>query len=216
MSFEKRKAVYEMACRYDFIILEDDPYGELRFAGENVPTIKSLDTEGRVIYTSTFSKILSSGFRTGFVSAPAPIIQKIVVCKQVADVHSNIWAQVVAQRFMTSVNLDEHLAGLREIYRKKCDLMCSYIDNGFSERISYIRPQGGLFVWCTLPDDCDMNDFCTKAIKEYKIAVVPGNSFSIDESEKSHSFRLNYSTPTNEQIEKGMETLAKMTKDILG
>lgn len=216
MSFEKRKAVYEMACRYDFIILEDDPYGELRFAGENVPTIKSLDTEGRVIYTSTFSKILSSGFRTGFVSAPAPIIQKIVVCKQVSDVHSNIWAQVVAQRFMTSVNLDEHLAGLREIYRKKCDLMCSYIDNGFSERISYIKPQGGLFVWCTLPDDCDMNDFCAKAIKEYKIAVVPGNSFSIDESEKSHSFRLNYSTPTNEQIEKGMETLAKMTKDILG
>ena len=216
MSFEKRKAVYELACKYDFIILEDDPYGELRFAGENVPTIKSLDTEGRVIYSSTFSKILSSGFRTGFVSAPAPIIQKIVVCKQVSDVHSNIWAQVVAHRFMTSVNLDEHFAGLREIYRKKCDLMCSYIDNGFSEKISYIRPQGGLFVWCTLPDDCDMNDFCKKAIQEYKIAVVPGNSFSIDESEKSHSFRLNYSTPTNEQIQKGMEVLANMTKDILG
>lgn len=216
MSFEKRKAVYELACKYDFIILEDDPYGELRFAGESIPTIKSLDTEGRVIYSSTFSKILSSGFRTGFVSAPAPIIQKIVVCKQVSDVHSNIWAQVVAHRFMTSVNLDEHFAGLREIYRKKCDLMCSYIDNGFSERISYIRPQGGLFVWCTLPDDCDMNDFCKKAIQEYKIAVVPGNSFSIDESEKSHSFRLNYSTPTDEQIQKGMEILANMTKDILG
>lgn len=216
MSFEKRKAVYELACKYDFIILEDDPYGELRFAGENIPTIKSLDTEGRVIYSSTFSKILSSGFRTGFVSAPAPIIQKIVVCKQVSDVHSNIWAQVVAHRFMTSVNLDEHFAGLREIYRKKCDLMCSYIDNGFSEKISYIRPQGGLFVWCTLPDDCDMNDFCKKAIQEYKIAVVPGNSFSIDESEKSHSFRLNYSTPTDEQIQKGMEILANMTKDILG
>lgn len=216
MSFEKRKAVYKLACKYDFIILEDDPYGELRFAGENVPTIKSLDTEGRVIYSSTFSKILSSGFRTGFVSAPAPIIQKIVVCKQVSDVHSNIWAQVVAHRFMTSVNLDEHFAGLREIYRKKCDLMCSYIDNGFSDKISYIRPQGGLFVWCTLPDNCDMNDFCKKAIQEYKIAVVPGNSFSIDESEKSHSFRLNYSTPTNEQIQKGMEILANMTKDILG
>lgn len=216
MSLEKRKAVYELACKYDFIILEDDPYGELRFAGENVPTIKSLDTEERVIYSSTFSKILSSGFRTGFVSAPAPIIQKIVVCKQVSDVHSNIWAQVVAHRFMTSVNLEEHFSGLREIYRKKCDLMCSYIDNGFSEKISYIRPQGGLFVWCTLPDDCDMNDFCKKAIQEYKIAVVPGNSFSIDENEKSHSFRLNYSTPTDEQIRNGMETLARMTKDILG
>ncbi len=90
MSLAKRKAVYELACKYDFIILEDDPYGELRFAGENVPCIKSFDTEGRVIYSSTFSKIISSGFRTGYCSAPAPIIQKMVVCKQVADVHSNI------------------------------------------------------------------------------------------------------------------------------
>ena len=216
MSLEKRKAVYEIACKYDFIILEDDPYGELRFAGENVPTIKSLDTEGRVIYSSTFSKILSSGFRTGFVSAPTEIIQKIVVCKQVSDVHSHIWAQVVAHRFMTTTDLENHFANLREIYRKKCDLMCSYIDNEFSEKISYIRPQGGLFVWCTLPDDCNMNDFCTRAIKEYKIAVVPGNSFSIEENEISHSFRLNYSTPTNEDIVKGMEILSKMTKDILG
>ncbi|MCM1315367.1 MAG: PLP-dependent aminotransferase family protein [Prevotella sp.] len=216
MSLEKRKAIYEMACKYDFIILEDDPYGELRFVGENVPTIKSLDTEGRVIYSSTFSKILSSGFRTGFVSAPAEIIQKIVVCKQVSDVHSNIWAQVVAHRFMTTTDLDSHFSSLREIYRKKCDIMCSYIDNEFSEKISYIRPQGGLFVWCTLPDDCNMNDFCTRAIKEYKIAVVPGNSFSIDDNDISHSFRLNYSTPTNDDIVKGMEILSKMTKDILG
>ncbi|MDE6425056.1 MAG: PLP-dependent aminotransferase family protein [Ruminococcus sp.] len=216
MSLEKRKAIYEMACKYDFIILEDDPYGELRFAGENVPTIKSLDTEGRVIYSSTFSKILSSGFRTGFVSAPAEIIQKIVVCKQVSDVHSNIWAQVVAHRFMTTTDLESHFSNLREIYRKKCDIMCSYIDNEFSEKISYIRPQGGLFVWCTLPDDCNMNEFCTRAIKEYKIAVVPGNSFSIDDNDISHSFRLNYSTPTNDDIVKGMEILSKMTKDILG
>ena len=92
MSFAKRKAVYELACKYDFIILEDDPYGELRFAGETIPSIKSLDTEGRVIYSSTFSKLISPGFRTGYVSAPAAIIQKIVVCKQVSDVHSNIWS----------------------------------------------------------------------------------------------------------------------------
>lgn len=103
MSFAKRKAVYELACKYDFIILEDDPYGELRFAGETIPSIKSLDTEGRVIYSSTFSKLISPGFRTGYVSAPAAIIQKIVVCKQVSDVHSNIWAQVVSHRFMSSV-----------------------------------------------------------------------------------------------------------------
>lgn len=215
MSFEKRKAVYELACRYDFIILEDDPYGELRFAGENIPSIKSLDTEGRVIYSSTFSKLISSGFRTGFVSAPAPIIQKMIVCKQVSDVHSNIWAQVVSHRFITTVDREAHFNKLRAIYKKKSDLMCSYIDESFSKQVSYIRPQGGLFVWCTLPDSCDMNEFCKKAVQEYKIAIVPGNSFSIDENEVSHSFRLNYSTPTNENIEKGMEILAKMTRDIL-
>lgn len=215
MSLEKRKAVYELACRYDFIILEDDPYGELRFAGEKVPTIKSLDTEGRVIYSSTFSKLISSGFRTGYVSAPAPIIQKIVVCKQVSDVHSNIWAQVVSQRFMTTVDREAHFNKLRDIYRKKCGLMCSYIDNEFSKKISYIRPEGGLFIWCTLPDNVDMNAFCTRAVQEYKVAVVPGNAFNIKEGEVSHSFRLNYSTPTNEQIEKGMTILAKMTTEIL-
>lgn len=215
MSLAKRKAVYELACRYDFIILEDDPYGELRFAGENVPTIKSLDTEGRVIYSSTFSKLISSGFRTGFVSAPAPIIQKIVVCKQVSDVHSNIWAQVVSHRFMTTVDREAHFNKLREIYRQKCELMCSFIEDGFSKQISYIKPEGGLFIWCTLPESCDMNAFCTKAVQEYKIAVVPGNSFSIKEDDVSRSFRLNYSTPTNEQIKKGMEILARMTREML-
>lgn len=215
MSLEKRKAVYELACRYDFIILEDDPYGELRFSGENIPSIKSLDKEGRVIYSSTFSKLISSGFRTGFVSAPAPIIQKIVVCKQVSDVHSNIWAQVVSHRFMTTVDREAHFNKLREIYRKKSELMCGFIDNEFSKKISYIKPQGGLFVWCTLPDNCDMNAFCKKAVQEYKIAVVPGDSFNTTENTKSNSFRLNYSTPTDEQIVKGMEILSRMTREIL-
>lgn len=215
MSLEKRKAVYELACKYDFIILEDDPYGELRFAGEFLPSIKSLDTEGRVIYSSTFSKLISPGFRTGFVSAPAPIVRKIIVCKQVSDVHSNIWAQVVSHRFMTTIDRDEHFKKLRGIYKNKCELMCGYIDSGFSKKITYIKPEGGLFIWCTLPEGCDMNAFCKRAVSEFKIAVVPGNSFSIDENEVSRSFRLNYSTPTNEQIEKGMNILSKMTRELL-
>lgn len=215
MSLAKRKAVYELACKYDFIILEDDPYGELRFAGETIPSIKSLDTEGRVIYSSTFSKLISPGFRTGYVSAPTAIIQKIVVCKQVSDVHSNIWAQVVSHRFMSSVNREEHFNKLRAIYKEKCELMCGLIESGFSKKITYTKPEGGLFIWCTLPEGCDMNAFCTKAVKDYKIAVVPGNSFSIDENEVSRSFRLNYSTPTNEQIKKGMDILAKMTREML-
>ena len=214
MSLEKRKAVYELACKYDFIILEDNPYGDLRFAGKDIPSIKSLDTEGRVIYSGTFSKILSPGFRTGYVSAPAEIIQKIIVCKQVSDVHSNIWAQVICHRFMTSVDLDSHFAGLQKIYREKCDLMCSYIDSSFSKKISYIKPEGGLFIWCTLPDGADMPAFCTKAVRDYKIAVVPGTAFCISENDKTTSFRLNFSTPTNQQISDGMEILADMTREM--
>lgn len=215
MSLEKRKAVYELACRYDFMILEDNPYGDLRFAGEHIPSIKSMDAEGRVIYSGTFSKILSPGFRTGYVSAPAPIIQKIVVCKQVADVHSNIWAQVMCHRFMTSVDLDKHFAKLADIYRKKCNLMCSYIDNGFSKKITYKKPEGGLFIWCTLPEGSNMQEFCTKAVRDYKIAVVPGSAFNIHDEDKTTSFRLNFSTPTDQQICDGMKILAEMTKEML-
>ncbi|MBQ3855808.1 MAG: PLP-dependent aminotransferase family protein [Ruminococcus sp.] len=215
MSLAKRKAVYELACRYDFIILEDDPYGELRFAGENLPTIKSMDTEGRVIYSSTFSKLISPGFRTGFVSAPSEIIQKIVVCKQVSDVHSNIWAQVICHRFMTTIDREEHFKKLRAIYKEKCDLMCSYIEDGFSDKITYVRPEGGLFIWCSLPESMDMNGFCTRAVQEYKVAVVPGNAFNINEGDVSHAIRLNYSTPTNDQIRKGMNILARMTRELL-
>jgi 2-aminoadipate transaminase len=116
---------------------------------------------------------------------------------------------------MTTVDREAHFNKLRGIYREKCDLMCSYIENEFSKKISYVRPEGGLFIWCTLPEDSDMNAFCTKAVRDYKVAVVPGNSFSIRSDEVSHSFRLNYSTPTNAQIEKGMDILARMTREML-
>lgn len=214
MSLAKRKAVYELACKYDFIILEDNPYGDLRFAGESLPSIKSMDTEGRVIYSGTFSKILSPGLRVGYVSAPSEIIQKIIVCKQVSDVHTNILAQIICHRFMQTEDMNAHFEKLRAIYKEKCDLMCSYIDSGFSKKITYTKPEGGLFIWCTLPDGCDMPAFCTKAVKDYKIAVVPGNAFCINETDKTSSFRLNFSTPTNQQISDGMEILAAMTREM--
>lgn len=214
MSWEKRKAVYELAEKYNFIILEDNPYGDLRFEGEDVPSIKTLDTDGRVIYSRTFSKILSPGFRTGYVSAPKQIIQKMIVCKQVSDVHSNIWAQVVCHRFITQVNMSEHFEMLRAVYKKKCGLMISGIENNFSDKISFTRPQGGLFIWCTLPENADMPAFCKKAVSEYKIAVVPGNAFTINESDKTSSFRLNFSTPTDEQLVEGTEILGKLTKEM--
>lgn len=134
MSLEKRKGLYELACRYNVVILEDNPYGDLRFAGTPVPSIKSMDTEHRVIYSGTFSKILAPGLRVGYVSAPAEIISKITVCKQVSDVHSNIWAQAVCAQFLEETDMDAYLEGLREVYRHKCELMIGGMRQHFSKR----------------------------------------------------------------------------------
>ncbi len=214
-SLQKRKKLYELAYKYNVVILEDNPYGDLRCDGEDVPSIKSMDIENRVIYSGTFSKILAPGFRTGYVSGPSEIISKMIVCKQVADVHSNIWAQAICEQFMRTVDLDEHFNKLRSIYRRKRDIMLSSMDSTFSKKIKYNKPEGGLFIWCTLPDGCDMNEFCQKAVKDYKIALVPGNAFLIDENEKTTSFRMNFSTPTDEQLEKGTKILGAMSRELL-
>lgn len=216
MSLEKRKQALELAKKYNFLILEDNPYGDLRFDGEDIPSIKSMDTEGRVIYSGSFSKVLAPGLRVGYVSAPREIVQKIVVCKQVSDVHSNIWAQLVAHKYITTCDFDSHIKNLKEIYRKKCNLMLENIEKNFSSKISYTMPQGGLFIWCTLPEGSDMMGFCSKAVSEYKIAVVPGSAFMISEGDTTYSFRMNFSTPTDEQIIRGCEMLGKLSKEMFG
>ena len=147
---------------------------------------------------------------------PKEIIAKITVCKQVSDVHTNIWAQAVCAEFLERTDMDTYLDGLRAVYRRKCDLMADGIRRHFSSKVQWEMPQGGLFLWCTLPDDCDMPAFCTKAVQEYSIAVVPGNAFLVDEAAPTTSFRLNFSTPSDEQIVKGIEILGGMTKEILG
>ncbi len=215
MSWEKRKAVYALAQKYNAVILEDNPYGDLRFAGEHIPAIKSLDTDGRVIYTGSFSKVLAPGLRVGYVSAPQEIVQKMIVCKQVSDVHTNIWAQVICERFLQTVDMDAHLNRLRGIYRRKCSLMLDCMDQHFSKKVQYTRPEGGLFIWGTLPAGSDMPGFCKKAVADYKIAVVPGTAFLIHETDITTSFRMNFSTPTDEQIVKGVEILGRMTKEFL-
>ncbi len=215
MSFEKRKGIYELACKYNGVIIEDNPYGDLRFAGESVPSIKSLDKEGRVIYVGSFSKILAPGLRVGYACAPQEIFQKMVVCKQVSDVHTSIWPQLVCFKFMKECDLDEHFNKLRLIYKRKCGLMLENMDKYFSSKISYTRPDGGLFIWATLPKGSDMMRFCTKAVKDYKIAVVPGTAFMINENDKTDSFRLNFSTPSDDKITEGIRILSGMTKDML-
>lgn len=213
MSAERRKAVYELACKYNFIILEDNPYGELRFEGEDIPSVKSLDTEGRVIYAGSFSKVISPGMRIGFVSAAPEIISKIVVCKQVSDVHSNILAQMICHRIITEYDFDGHIAHLREIYRRKYNIMAQSIEKYFSPKVKVTKPQGGLFIWGTLPEGADMQAFCKKAI-ERKVAVVPGNAFLTDDTMPTLSFRMNFSTPTDEQLVEGCRILGDLTHEL--
>jgi 2-aminoadipate transaminase len=112
--------------------------------------------------------------------------------------------------------MEEHFQKLRAIYKKKCNLMVTEMEKHFSSKVTYIVPEGGLFVWCTLPDGCDMNAFCTKAIQEYKVAVVPGNAFMVHDTDPTTSFRMNFSTPTDEQIVEGCQKLGRLSKELFG
>ena len=160
MSMEKRRRVYELAVQYDILILEDNPYGDLRFHGEALPPIKSLDETGHVIYMGSFSKILAPGVRTGYVLAHRDLIAQYTTLKSACDVHSNILAQKICYRFLTEQDMDAHLAGLAAVYRRKSTLMLDAFDRCFDSRVTRTEPDGGLFVWCTLPEGCDSRAVC--------------------------------------------------------
>jgi len=214
-SAEKRRAIYEIAKKHGIIILEDNPYGELRFAGEDILPIKAMDEDGLVIYCSSFSKILSAGMRVGFICAPDKIVQKMVVAKQCEDVHTNQFFQMLCFRYMTECDLDGHIASIRTLYREKCALMLSCLDEYMPKEIRCTRPEGGLFIWCTLPERVSMDDFVKRAI-EKKVAVVPGTAFNCDTEAPSNSFRLNYSTPSDEDIRRGIRILGEVAAEMLG
>ena len=214
MSLAKRKAVYDLCVRHHVLILEDNPYGELRFAGEDIPTIKSMDTENIVLYCGSFSKILSAGMRVGFLMGPTEVMAKVVVAKQVEDVHTNNLAQMLCHRFLTDFDADGHIASIQQLYRRKSGLMLDEMDRLFPAEIKFTRPQGGLFLWCTLPNGVDTTAFVQTALKK-KVAVVPGATFNADPKAPSQSFRLNYSTPSDEQIVRGIAVLAETAKEFL-
>lgn len=214
MSMEKRRRLYALAKQYNVLILEDNPYGDLRFEGEHIEAIKSFDEDGIVIYAGSFSKVISPGMRVGYAIAPQPIIQKMVVCKQGSDVHTNIWAQIVCSEFLAKYDFDSHLERLRGIYRKKSAVAINAIKEYFPASVTYNPIQGGLFIWCTLPDGADMLDFCKQAVLR-KVCVVPGNAFLTDESTPCQSFRINFSTPTDEQLVRGIQILGDLAKEIL-
>lgn len=209
MSLAKRQKVYELAQKYGVLIIEDNPYGDLRYSGENVPNIKSFDKDGIVIYAGSMSKVISPGIRVAYCICPKPIFQKLVVCKQGNDVHTNIWAQYVCDEFITKYDFNAHLAMLRNIYTKKAKFCMDLLDKYCAPAITYNKIDGGLFIWCDLDKQIDMPQFCKDAVLK-KVCVVPGNAFLTDENEECHSFRINFSTPTDEQLEKGIKILGEL------
>ena len=198
-SLEKRKAIYDLCVKYGVIILEDNPYGELRFDGEDIPTLKSMDTEGIVIYCGSMSKVMSAGIRVGFTLAPKEIAAKMTVGKQGSDVHTNQFFQMLIADFMEHYDFDGHIEKIRALYKHKSGLMLDAIREYFPKEVKYTTPQGGLFLWCTLPEGADMLEFVQFA-KTKGVAVVPGVAFNVEEGTPSRCFRLNYSTPSDEKV----------------
>lgn len=211
MSLAKRQKLYALAKEYDVMILEDNPYGELIVEGEKLPCIKSMDTDGIVVYAGSFSKILSPGLRVAYTLAPAPVAAKMTVGKQASDVHTPVLNQMIVDTWLRRCDTGAHIEKLRAIYRKKRDLMCGEIDKHLGGFVTYVRPAGGLFVWCSLPEDVDMLDFVQKGV-EHGVAVVPGNAFLTDDKMVSHEIRLNFSTPTDEKIVEGVRALGETAK----
>lgn len=214
-SLEKRKKILALASQYNVLILEDNPYFELRYSGEAVPTIKSLDTEGRVIYVGSFSKILSPGIRVGYVLANRGVISKLTVAKQVSDVHTNLMYQMIACEMLTKYDIDAHIARVCEMYRAKRDAMCEAIEQYFPKECAYERPDGGLFLWCRLPDGYDGVEFC-KLCGTRGVMGVPGSSFCVDEKEISPYIRLNFSLPSFEQIKRGIQIMGDAMREFIG
>lgn len=214
MSLGKRKKLYDLAKQYGVMILEDNPYGDLRYAGEALPTIKSFDEEGIVLYAGSFSKVISPGMRVGYAIGPKPVLAKMTVCKQGQDVHTNIWSQVLCHRFMTEYDYEAHLDGLRALYTKKRAFLLDLMEKNLAPHITWDPFDGGLFAWCHLPAGVDMQAFVQKAL-EKKVCVVPGTAFLTDENEPCDAFRINFSTPTDEQLQKGIELLGEAVREML-
>ncbi len=210
-SLSRRKKLLELAEKYDCYILEDNPYGDLRFKGESVPTIKSMDTNGRVIYVGSFSKTLAPGVRVGWITGHEAIIDRVIVCKQVNDVHTPLINQMLVEKYINSNDFDAHIKKGCDLYGHKCALMLECMDKYFPEKVTYTRPDGGIFLWCTVPDGIDTQDIFKDCL-DAGVAFVPGSTCMVDIEEKSNCFRLNYSTMPDDKIEEGIRLIGEVLK----
>lgn len=218
LSLERRLKLIEMADRYGIPIIEDDPYGQLRYEGEHLPSVVSLDNQfrgnstssyrGNVIYLSTFSKTLAPGIRLAWVVAPSEVIRKLVQAKQGADLHTATFSQMVAFEVARGGFIDRHVWMIRRVYHERRDVMLEAMDEFFPKGVTWTHPQGGLFLWATMPPELIAAEVLKTAI-EQKVAFVPGSAFYARGGGES-SMRLNFSNATPEKILIGIERLGKV------
>ena len=213
VSLKNRKELLDLASEYDFLIIEDDPYGELIFEGESIPTIKSFDKKGRVIYISTFSKILAPGFRLGWAIASKDILDRLILSKQAADLCTNIFGQYVAYEYIKGGYLDKQVEKIKKLYKTKRDIMIESLKKYFPKEAKWIIPEGGMFIWITLPKKINTNQLLQKAIAK-KVAYVAGDAFYHDGG-NYNSMRLNFSYSDNNQIAEGIKRLGNVIKEEL-
>lgn len=208
LSLERRHRLMELANRYDILIIEDNPYSEVNFNGQILPSLKSLDTEERVIYLSTFSKTVCPGFRIGWVCAAKEILQKYILFKQGTDLHTNIFAQMQIAKFFQQYDIKSHLQRNILCYKKRRDVMLRAMEKEFPPEVHYTRPEGGMFIWVELPSYLNSRELLTKALAQ-GVAFVPGGAF-YPNGGSENTFRLNFSGLPEEQIEEGIARLGKV------
>jgi DNA-binding transcriptional MocR family regulator len=213
MSLERRKNLIELAYKKKVVILEDDPYGELRFEGSKLPTFKELDKYGYVIYLSTFSKIIFPGIRIGWMCAQKPVIHQFTMAKQLADLHANSISQWIVDRFLSSGKLEEHLKYICSEYRKKRDIMIEALLDNPVDGLEWNKPLGGFYIWCGLPDGLPYSALLAKA-SEKGVAYVPGNTFFLGGRGENY-IRLNYTYPPKENIVTGVKRLKEAIEETI-
>lgn len=203
---ERRKAFMKVVGAYDFPIIEDDPYGELRYDGEKMKALKSLDTKGQLIFLGSFSKIFMPGLRLAWMAASPAILDKAVKLKQAVDLQSSSFAQRQAYYYMKRYDINEHVRNLVQVYGKRRTLMCETMKQYFPQGVTFTYPEGGLFTWVTLPEGMDATALMPKVLAE-KVAYVPGGPFYPHGGHRNH-FRLNYSNMPEDRIVEGVKRLA--------
>ena len=212
MTEEKRKKLYALAKKHGVVIIEDNPYGELTFDGSKVPTIKSGDDEGVVLYSGSFSKILTPGIRVGYITGHRDLIAKMVIAKQVSDVHTPMLTQMMSYEFLTRYDLSSHIEKLRALYGKRCKTMLDAIDEYFPKTATRTSPKGGLFVWCDLCDGTDTAPLAKECVQK-NVLFVPGSTFMVDMNAPTSTMRLNYSSMTEDRIVEGVKLLGNAIKE---